>query len=82
MNGSRVKLRRMLSDVAVTQVVVEHRDRLGWGVPAGSWWAGMNTELIEAALAASGRSLVVVDNGGPPVEGLSGGGEVEDDLVR
>ena len=31
----------------------------------------MNTELIEAALAANGRSLVVVDSG-----------EVEDDLVR
>lgn len=61
MNGSRVKLRRMLSDPAVTQVVVEHRDRLG----------RMNTELIEAALAANGRSLVVVDSG-----------EAEDDLVR
>ena len=60
MNGSRVKLRRMLSDPDVTQVVVEHRDRL----------ARMNTELIEAALAAHGRSLVVVDSE-----------EVEDDLV-
>jgi putative resolvase len=60
MNGSRVKLRRMLSDPDVTQVVVEHRDRLG----------RMNTELIEAALAAHGRSLVVVDSE-----------EVEDDLV-
>jgi putative resolvase len=45
----------------VQAVVVEHRDRLG----------RMNTELIEAALSAHGRSLVVLDPG-----------EVDDDLVR
>lgn len=61
MNGSRTKVRRMLADPKVTAVVVEHRDRLG----------RMNTELIEAALSAHGRRLVVVDDG-----------EVEDDLVR
>lgn len=61
MNGSRTKVRRLLSDPAVTTIVVEHRDRLG----------RMNTELVEAALAASGRRLVVID-----------GGEVDDDLVR
>ncbi|WP_425956502.1 IS607 family transposase [Xylanimonas sp. McL0601] len=61
MNGARTKARRLLSDPAVTVVVVEHRDRLGW----------VNTELVEAALTASGRRLVVLD-----------GGEVEDDLVR
>ncbi len=60
-NGSRRKVRRLLSDPEVTTVVVEHRDRLGC----------MNTELVEAALAATGRRLVVVDDG-----------EVEDDLVR
>jgi len=61
MNGSRAKARRLLADPAVTALVVEHRDRLG----------RMNTELVEAALAASGRRLVVLD-----------GGEVDDDLVR
>ncbi len=61
MNGARAKARRLLSDPEVTVVVVEHRDRLG----------RMNTELVEAALAAHGRRLVVLDDG-----------EVEDDLVR
>ena len=61
MNGSRVKVRRLLADPAVAMVVVEHMDRLG----------RMNTELVEAALAASGRRLVVLDDG-----------EVADDLVR
>lgn len=61
MNGSRTKVRRMLADPKVTAVVVEHRDRLG----------RMNTELVEAALSAHGRRLVVLDDG-----------EVEDDLVR
>ena len=60
-NGSRKKIRRLLSDPEVTTVVVEHRDRLG----------RMNTELIEAALQASGRHLVVLDDG-----------EVDDDLAR
>jgi putative resolvase len=41
-------------------VVVEHRDRLG----------RMNTELVEAALAAAGRRLVALDEG-----------EVTDDLL-
>jgi len=62
MNGARPKLRKLLENPLVTTVVVEHRDRLG----------RMNTELIEAALAASGRRLVVVD----PAE-LD-----DDDLVR
>lgn len=61
MNGARTKARRLLSDPAVTVVVVEHRDRLG----------RMNTELVEAALSASGRRLVVLDDG-----------EVADDLVH
>lgn len=59
-NGTRAKARRLLADPNVTAVVVEHRDRLG----------RMNTELVEAALAASGRRLVVLDTG-----------EVDDDLV-
>jgi putative resolvase len=61
MNGGRAKARRLLADSKVTTVVVEHRDRLG----------RMNTELVEAALEAAGRRLVVLDDG-----------DVEDDLVR
>lgn len=60
-NGSRAKVRRLLADPRVRTVVVEHRDRLG----------RMNTELVESALAAHGRRLVVLDDG-----------EVDDDLVR
>lgn len=51
----------MLSDPKVTTVVVEHRDRL----------ARMNTELVEAALSAHGRRLVVIDDR-----------EMDGDLVR
>lgn len=61
MNGARRKVRRLLADPRVTVVMVEHRDRLG----------RMNTELVEAALSAHGRRLVVLDYG-----------EVADDLVR
>jgi putative resolvase len=60
MTGRRPKLRRLLADPAVHTVVVTHRDRLAW----------MNTELIEAALSANGRRLVVLDDG-----------EVTDDLI-
>ncbi|WP_073948455.1 IS607 family transposase [Streptomyces kebangsaanensis] len=60
-NGARPKARRLLADPNVTTVVVEHKDRLG----------RMNTELVEAALSAQGRRLVVLDDG-----------EAEDDLVR
>jgi putative resolvase len=61
MNGGRSKAKRLLADPDVTTVVVEHKDRLG----------RMNVELIEAALSATGRRMVVLDDG-----------EVEDDLVR
>jgi putative resolvase len=61
MNGARPKIRRLLADPNVQAVVVEHRDRLG----------RMNTQLVEAALSAHGRRLVVLDPG-----------EVDDDLVR
>ena len=61
MNGTRARARRLLADPAASVVVVEHRDRLG----------RMNTELVEAALAAHGRRLVVLDDS-----------EVTDDLVR
>jgi len=49
-SGSRVKVRRLLADPAVT-VVVEHRDRLG----------RVNTELAETALSAHNRRLVVLE---------------------
>lgn len=61
MNGARSKVKRLLADPGVTTIVVEHKDRLG----------RMNVELVEAALSAAGRRLVVLDDG-----------EVEDDLVR
>jgi putative resolvase len=61
MNGARTKVRRLLADPKVTTIVVEHRDRLG----------RMNVELVEAALSAGGRRLVVLDEG-----------EVDEDLVR
>jgi len=60
-NGARARARRLLAGPAATVVVVEHRDRL----------ARMNTELVEAALAAHHRRLVVLDNS-----------QVTDDLVR
>ena len=61
MNGARAGARRLLAGPAAGVVVVEHRDRLG----------RVNTELVEAALAAHGRRLVVLEDG-----------EVTDDLVR
>ena len=61
MSGTRAKVRRLLADPLVTTVVVEHRDRLG----------SMNTEMVEAALSAHGRRLVVIDDA-----------EMDDDLVQ
>ncbi len=57
MNGSRVKVRRLLADPAVAVVVAGHRDRPG----------RMNTELPGPALAAHSRRLVAV--GGCEVTG-------------
>jgi predicted site-specific integrase-resolvase len=51
LNGNRRKLLRLLSDAKVGGVVVEHRDR----------FARFGSEYLEAALAASGRRLIVVD---------------------
>jgi len=61
LNGSRSKLKALLRDPAVGVIVVEHRDRL----------ARFGVEYVEAALAASGRRLVVVAEA-----------EVADDMVR
>jgi putative resolvase len=60
LNGKRRKLLRVLSDATIGAVVVEHRDR----------FACFGSEYLEAALAASGRRLIVVDSS-----------EIDDDLV-
>jgi putative resolvase len=61
-DGKRWRLRRVLSVPGVTMRVVEHRDRV----------ARFGVEDLEAALAVSGRGIVVLD----PDE------EVTSDLVR
>ena len=61
LNGHRRKFLALLRDQGVTTIVVEHRDR----------FARFGAEYVEAALAANGRQLLVVDPA-----------EVDDDLVR
>lgn len=61
LNGRRKKFLGLLRDPDVTTIVVEHRDR----------FARFGAEYVEAALAAQGRRLLVVDPA-----------EVDDDLVR
>ncbi|WP_406045468.1 IS607 family transposase [Micromonospora sp. NBC_00898] len=61
LNGHRKEFLALLRDAAVTTIVVEHRDR----------FARFGAEYVEAALAAQGRRLLVVDPA-----------EVDDDLVR
>ena len=61
MNDKRRKLNRLLADPTVGTLIVEHRDRL----------ARMNTGLVESALKAQGRRIIVVDDT-----------ELDDDLVR
>jgi putative resolvase len=61
LNGKRRKLHRLLADPDAAVIVVEHRDRL----------ARFGVEHLEAALAATGRRLVILD---PE--------ETQDDLVR
>lgn len=61
LNGHRRKFLALLRDPDVSRVIVEHRDR----------FARFAVEYVEAALAAQGRDLVVVDPA-----------EVDDDLVR
>ncbi len=64
LNGRRKKFLGLLRDPSVTTIVVEHRDR----------FARFGAEYVEAALAAQGRRLLVVDPAGPA--------GVDDDLVR
>jgi predicted site-specific integrase-resolvase len=61
LNGRRRKFLALLRDPSVTRIVVEHRDR----------FCRFGSEYVQAALAAQGRELVVVDSA-----------EVGDDLVR
>jgi putative resolvase len=61
MNGRRPRLARLLRDPALATIVVEHRDRL----------ARFGVEHLQAALAATGRRIVVVEPS-----------ETTDDLVR
>ena len=61
MSDRRRRLNKVLADPTVGTVIVEHRDRL----------ARMNAGLVESALGAQGRRLVVVDDT-----------ELDDDLVR
>ena len=61
MNDKRRKLNRLLADPTVGTLIVEHRDRL----------ARMNAGLVESALKAQGRRIIVVDDTG-----------LDDDLVR
>ena len=61
MNDKRRKLNQLLADPTVTTIIVEHRDRM----------AQVNVGLIESALEASGRRLIVVDDT-----------ERDDDLLR
>lgn len=61
LNGKRPKLTRLLRDATVGVIVVEHRDRL----------ARFGLEHLSAALQATGRRIVVIDDA-----------EVDDDLVR
>ncbi|MGA3487376.1 IS607 family transposase [Micromonosporaceae bacterium DT55] len=61
LNGRRKKFLALLRDPAVSTIVVEHRDR----------FVRFGAEYVEAALAAQGRRLLVVDPA-----------EVDDDLVR
>lgn len=61
LNGHRKKLMRLLADPKVRTVIVEHRDRL----------MRFGAEYVEAALAARGARLRVVDES-----------ELQDDLVQ
>jgi predicted site-specific integrase-resolvase len=61
LNGHRRKFVALLGDPTVGRIVVQHRDR----------FCRFGSEYVEAALAAQGRELVVVDSA-----------EVDDDLVR
>lgn len=60
-NGRRPKLLKLLANPEIQTIVVEHRDRL----------MRFGAEYVEAALAAQGRKLMVMESS-----------EVKDDLVQ
>ena len=66
-DGHRRKFLALLRDPEVSTIVVEHRDRF----TRFARFARFGSEYVEAALAASGRRLLVVDPA-----------EIDDDLVR
>ena len=52
LNGHRKKIHTLLKDPSISMILVEHRDRLArFGVP-----------LLESALAASGRQILVMND--------------------
>lgn len=53
LNGHRAKLLGLLRDPMVRTILVEHRDRLG----------RFGTEYVEAALQATGRTVLVIHEG-------------------
>lgn len=61
LNGHRRKFLALLADPGVSRIAVKHRDR----------FARFGAEYVEAALAACGRRLLVVDPA-----------QLDDDLVR
>ena len=61
LNGPRPKLKKLLANPKVQAIVEEHRD----------CWLRFGAKHVEAALAAQGRKLVVVERS-----------EVKDDLVQ
>src|SRR5215469_7248618 len=61
LNGRRPQLLKLLANPEIQTIVVEHRDRL----------MRFGAEYVEAALAAQGRKLMVVESS-----------EVRDDLVQ
>ena len=52
MNGARKKLNKLLADPTVGTIIVEHRDR----------FARTNMNLVESALRAQGRRVIVTDD--------------------
>ncbi len=53
LNGHRAKLLALLRDPEVRTILVEHRERLG----------RFGTEYVEAAMTATGRAVIVVNDG-------------------
>lgn len=52
LNGHRKKIHKLLRNASITDIVVEHRDRLArFGVP-----------VLESALGAAGRKIIVIND--------------------